>query len=386
MIQNLKRTINFYYLLVFLILAHQANFYLLTHIDGTGYGLTIFSGLAILLFFRTSKLHTFKQPVIAWAFLMFYHLLNCYFRGIMNPEYSIFTITVRNLALLTLVPYLYAPNPKKTIYIVLAAFLYNLVATYMTGSTDKFEGRLTGIYYTTQLGQMAGLACCLISVLIAMQKKKWYYFLYIAPVGIMLLAGSRNGLLVVAFALVMLMTKYVSKGNLIQMLFFIAVLFIGYNYLQTTQIYDRLMTVSSEFDTLQTGTIWDKILGDRIYYYLVGFQNFLDHPLLGIGLLNFQDYNNYRYPLHTEPITHLAEGGIIGFALYILFLGCYVSKFVKYCSFKTVRLNQMLVMFVCIFIVGLTARIFHYEFFFAVYGIIGGEILLQKNKYKSVIQ
>lgn len=379
MIHNLTKTVNFFYFLVFLILAHQANFYLITHFDGTGYGVTVLSAIAILMFVRSHKLYTFKPPVIAWAILMFYHLLNCYFRGIMNPEYSIFTITVRNLALLVCLPFLYTLNPKKTIYVVLVAFLYNLVATYLTGSTGEYDGRLTGIYYTTQLGQMAGLACCLTSVLIEMQKKKWYYFLYIVPIGIMLLAGSRNGLLVVAFALVMLLTKYISKGNIMQMMFFIAALFFGYNYLQTTEIYDRLITVSSEFDTLQTGTIWDKILGDRIYYYVVGFQNFLDNPSFGIGLLNFQDYNRYRYPLHTEPITHLAEGGIIGFALYLIFLGCYISKFAKYCTFKSVRLNQMLVMFICIFVVGLTARIFHYEFFFAIYGIIGGEILLKKQ-------
>lgn len=89
----------------------------------------------------------------------------------MNPEYSIFTITVRNLALLVCIPFLYIQNPIKTIYVVLAAFLYNLVATYLTGSIGEDDGRLTGIYYTTQLGQMAGLTCCLTSVLIEMQKR-----------------------------------------------------------------------------------------------------------------------------------------------------------------------------------------------------------------------
>lgn len=382
MTQSLKRLTTFYYLLVFLILTHESNFYLITHTDGTGYGLTILSALAIFLFVRNHKIKTFVQPIIFWALLMSYHLLNCYFRDILNPEYSIFTITVRNLALLTCVPSLYTQNRIKIIYIILIAFLYNLTATYLTGTTDESEGRLTGIYYTTQLGQMAGLACCLVSLLIYLQKKVWLYLLYITPIGIMILSGSRNGLLVVCFALIMLLVAYIYKGNVVKMLLFIVVAFVGYNYLLTTEIYDRLMNVSSDFDIIQTGTIWDKILGDRIFYYVIGFQNFMDNPINGIGLLNFQDYNNYKYPLHTESMTHLAEGGLIGITLYILFLNSYIRQFVKSCSFKNVLLNQMLVLFICIFVVGITARIFHYEFFFVMYGLIGGEILLLKNQNK----
>lgn len=382
MTQSIKRLTTFYYLLVFLILTHESNFYLITHTDGTGYGLTILSALAIFLFVRNHKIKTFVQPIIFWALLMSYHLLNCYFRDILNPEHSIFTITVRNLALLTCVPFLYYQNRIKIIYIILFAFLYNLIATYLTGTTDETEERLTGIYYTTQLGQMAGLACCLISLLIYLQKKTWLYSLYIIPIGIMMLSGSRNGLLVVCFALVMLLVAYISKGNVVKMLSFIVLAFVGYNYLQTTEIYDRLMNVSSEYSLIQTGTVWDKILGDRIYYYVIGFQNFLDNPIYGIGLLNFQEYNNYKYPLHTESMTHLAEGGLIGITLYILFLRSYIRQFVRFCSFRNILFNQMLVLFICIFVVGITARIYHYEFFFAMYGLIGGEILLLKNQNK----
>lgn len=382
MTQSIKRLTTFYYLLVFLILTHESNVYLITHTDGTGYGLTILSALAIFLFVRNRKIKTFVQPIIFWALLMSYHLLNCYFRDILNPEYSIFTITVRNLALLTCVPFLYNQNRTKIIYIIFFAFLYNLIATYLTGTTDESEERLTGIYYTTQLGQMAGLACCLISLLIFLLKKIWLYSLYIIPIGIMLLSGSRNGLLVVCFALVMLLVAYISKGNVLKMLFFIVLAFVGYNYLQTTEIYDRLMNVSSEYSLIQTGTVWDKILGDRIYYYVIGFQNFLDNPIYGIGLLNFQEYNNYKYPLHTESMTHLAEGGLIGITLYILFLRSYIRQFVRFCSFRNILFNQMLVLFICIFVVGITARIYHYEFFFAMYGLIGGEILLLKNQNK----
>lgn len=198
----------------------------------------------------------------------------------------------------------------------------------------------------------------------------------------MLLSGSRNGLLVVCFALVMLLVAYISKGNVLKMLFFIVLAFVGYNYLQTTEIYVRLMNVSSEYSLIQTGTVWDKILGDRIYYYIIGFQNFLDNPIYGIGLLNFQEYNYYKYPLHTESMTHLAEGGLIGITLYILFLRSYIRQFVRFCSFRNILFNQMLVLFICIFVVGITARIYHYEFFFAMYGLIGGEILLLKNQNK----
>ena len=69
-----------------------------------------------------------------------------------------------------------------------------------------------------------------------------------------------------------------------------------------------------------TGTFFDYIAGERIYYYVVGAEIFKEHALTGIGLQNFKSYTGGNYPMHVEWLVHLAEGGIIAFVLYLTFL------------------------------------------------------------------
>src|SRR5690606_29251954 len=83
-------------------------------------------------------------------------------------------------------------------------------------------------------------------------------------------------------------------------------------------------------DDYATGTFWDILLGERVTYYVVGFDNFQDSPLTGIGLLNYLNFNKTSdFIMHSEYMTHLTEGGIFGFLLYLAFI-CYVMKlFIK---------------------------------------------------------
>jgi O-antigen ligase len=61
------------------------------------------------------------------------------------------------------------------------------------------------------------------------------------------------------------------------------------------------------------------LLGDRTYYYLKGWELFVKHPVTGIGLRNFRIKTGSKETMHSEYMVQLAEGGIIGSFLFILF-------------------------------------------------------------------
>ena len=60
-----------------------------------------------------------------------------------------------------------------------------------------------------------------------------------------------------------------------------------------TELGERLLSTTSQSELLETnpakGTIFE-YYGDRGAYYFLGFQAFLDAPIFGIGLKNFQNY------------------------------------------------------------------------------------------------
>jgi hypothetical protein len=310
---------------------------------------------------------------------MTYHFINAVAKNSLYlQEQSIVSSSLKSLVLMIFVSYLYNVNRNALYKCLIISTTYYLLLAYIFSDTEKYEGRLSGFIYTTQLGQLSGVACLIISMFIFYKRKIHLSWLYIFPIFIMLLAGARNGLMMVAFAMACLSIPYFQNNK--KNLFFCIVLIVGFYYvIQDSNILERLKSVNDEA-TFTTGTIWDSILGERVYYYVYGYKNFTDNPLTGIGLLNFMDYNLYRYPIHSEIMTHMAEGGIIGLILYLWFKLWYIRKFFYRCTKKTFFLHQCIVVFIALAILGLSARIYQYSFFFLLYGIINGEIIrLSKN-------
>ena len=377
---KLNKRIYIYCISIFLLVCSYAN-YQITGFDGRGNVMLILSWL-IILPDKSIKRNFWITPITIWLILMAYHVINAYIKGSTTQlaEQSIISQVLISITLMLLVSklYIYAKDLLfKTL--ILSTFYYLLIA-YIYGDTETFDGRLSGFIYTTQLGQLAGVSCMIISMYIFFKKKLVLSVLYIFPIFIMLLAGARNGFLMVAFAFICLITPYIFKQKKTIFLIILIVAILLNNFIDSL-LYERLTTGAQE-STLTTGTIWDKILGDRIYYYIVGYWNFLDHPITGIGLLNFSTYNNYKYPIHSEIMTHLAEGGIIALLLYLYFKIYYIKFFIKHCSKNTSELNQCFILFIALIALGLTARIYQYQFFFIIYGIINGEIISLKNKIK----
>ena len=160
---------------------------------------------------------------------------------------------------------------------------------------------------------------------------------------------------------------------------YVVLAIIGYNYLTTTDLFMRA-TESSVEGVWETGTFLDYIFGDRALYYVMGYMNFLDSPINGIGIYNFMDYNKFTFPLHGEFISHWVEGGLIGALLYISFVYHYIKYLKRDYSIYNIHLNVMIFAFATIIILGFTTREYPFIFFFVVYGIILGFINERINK------
>lgn len=377
----MKKKIYIFSILIFLLLCSFAN-YQITKIDGRGYFVLFIFAFFMIKYYKSAnlKLYIFNPPVLIWAGLMSYHIINAYIKN--SPylqEQSIISSSLQSLVFMIIVSYLYNTDRKVLFKCLIISTIYYLLMGYIYGNTEQYDGRLSGFIYTTQLGQLAGVTCLIISMYIFYRQKISLSWLYLFPIFIMLLAGARNGFMIVTFAMVCLAIPYFHKNRMT--LLGISALVLGFFYIiQDSNVLERLWTVNEEVG-YTTGTIWDSILGDRVYYYVIGYKNFTENPLTGIGLLNFMEYNRYVYPIHSEVMTHMTEGGIIGLILYLWFKMWYIKKFSRLCTKRTPELNQCLIMFVALAVLGLSARIYQYSFFFLLYGIINGEII-RLSKYK----
>ncbi len=100
------------------------------------------------------------------------------------------------------------------------------------------------------------------------------------------------------------------------------------------------------------GDSWwiDQFLGERAVYFHDGYKIFQQSPWFGIGYKNYMFYSSTHNVCHIEYISQLAEGGIVGFVLYMFFLSCVIKN-----CYQTARnkglFNQITILGFC----GLTA-------------------------------
>lgn len=155
--------------------------------------------------------------------------------------------------------------------------------------------------------------------------------LSILPTVLMVLAGSRTGagcFAIILFTIFIEQSKRLNAKKVFLMLIALIVLSGGYVYvMENTTLGTRLSNVTKQSqgnEMLETGTALD-MLGDRGIFYYLGYQQFEKEPVHGIGLTNFQKkgiygWNNLFIVIHSEYMVQLAECGLIGFSLLIMFL------------------------------------------------------------------
>lgn len=375
---------NLFLTLILVTILSKSAIYQYLQIDGNGRFVTFLSIVSLFYGFTypTFKRILLSTPVCLWAILCSYHLINCSFQGVDISEFNFNFIFIQEIAVFSITAYLFIEAKESFYRWIIGAFLFYCLTAYIYCEADDLSGRLTGFIYTTQLGQLCGITCLIISAYIISFKKGWiYYGLYIIPTVVMFAAGSRNGLISVFISFALLNFTYLRSLRIKKLLISIALLIVAWHYFQQTSLFDRLVNYETD-ELFVTNTILDSIFGDRAIYYYLGYLNFLDHPIFGLGLMEFANYNKFEYGMHSEIMVHLAEGGIIGFSLYFLLIAFLIKKLWKIRSFNQESFYIGSFMLLNLLLIGFTAREYQYIFFFPSYGIILG--IIMKYNYKKI--
>lgn len=369
---------------------------------------SIFQLLPLLLLIklpdRQFRNIVFFKPCLFFVLLTIYQMANCYFQvpssdlansSGLSTHSGIWGAVMPNPLLLCLIPFAMQNNKKKTLnYVFWGYIVYIVLGVIIMKTTGDASNRMkNGSIHPNVVAQSCGMGLMFLAYykeLYNITYKK-LFLLSVIPIFGIIISTSRNGLLLVAFfVMTVFLAQFFKKGEISRRLFHILIicllaLFFGNYILNNTEIGTRMLetddTVVSE---LKTGTVLD-LLGERAWYYYIGWLNFLDNPIFGIGLWHFDSYNGgFGFPLHTEYMIHLTEGGIIGAFLYFCFL-FYSLKYIiaAFIHEKNAINFTTLMMFLSYMFVGITAREFYNQFFYPVLGVCMYQAMLYYKSNKN---
>jgi O-antigen ligase len=364
---------------------------------------TVISILFILVFLYYAKSKSIKKitvsfPLLVWLALTIYHWVNAMNKEVPEVDYYDLLHGIKIYLCIVIFAYLARKNLNETIKSLVICFSIYLLMSFFINDTssEKFNGRMTGVVFATQLGQIAALSGVYISYYSLLKKLSIFktVLLYLLPILVIILTQSRNSLAMIAIGIIGFAIAYMIKQgkNLSRIIALVSVIsilsFFLVNILLTkTEIGKRITNTevvkqSQELNGISTGTNFDAVVGDRLIYYVLGWKYFIDSPITGIGMWNFEYVSKGNFPLHSEFMIHLSEGGLIGLSLWLLFLvlifyGIFKSNYPTY--IKIIAFFSILEILFC----GIYARVFYYEFFYPIIGIaiaISSKGLISKTR------
>ncbi len=348
---------------------------------------------------------------IAWLLLLLYHWLNHGLQGVPhdNSYIDVLVPLFQCYFLLVWTCYLALKDLSKTLYfmligyllfIVLAATLAIMTSGYSFSSMEGDDERLSGSIHLTQMGATAGLTVFVVALLRHCSNfpiKKILPILSI-PLLIVIMAASRNGLLL-TFAgffcifLADLFSKKTSSKKIVNLLLIsIPILLVAYLILQETYVGERLLGTKEQSENMsgvmeyKTGTILD-YLGDRTWYYVLGFSNFLEYPIFGIGYSHFKLYNDAPYILHPEYMVELAEGGLVATGLFLFFLLSILYYLLKFFVTTRSEISVTLLFFLLMTLMAcLSTTINHDIQYWPLFGLCVAMIMKNEEKINYITE
>lgn len=231
----------------------------------------------------------------------------------------------------------------------------------------------------TGLGQNAALTCIFLVYYNCFNKQSIRQNIQylIIPVVVILLSQTRNAFAMATISILSLLivkqsmkTKSFFLTTVLVILSALFVFAIASYFLQDSSLFSRFAEGEQYDDAkLATGSVFDKIVGDRLVYYVLGWYFLVQSTLTGIGMWNYKFMTGGRFPLHSEYMVHLCEGGIIGFVLWVsflLFIFFIIWKYIKLGVYKWCAISSIVVLLFC----AIYAREFFEEVFYPPYSLV----------------
>jgi len=293
--------------------------------------------IAVFLYYlpnRDFRKIALSSPMLVWIVLAVYHTTNAIIRHVPNFDLPDVLVRMKIYCSIVIFAYLLTKNFKGTLkYIFYALATWLTIGLFYAGyhSDERLAGE--GLI-AVQFGKSAAVMgiCGIYLTIFNYKQLIWVILRLLYPMLFILLSQTRQALGMVTIQFIgyyfaFIMQLKINFRSIVLLAIGIFFAYNGYTYLMDetglgTRIQDDIeeVDISHERELYSTGTSFDYIAGERIYYYVVGAEIFKEHPLTGIGLDNFKPYTGGDFPMHVEWMVHLAEGGIIAFVLYVTFL------------------------------------------------------------------
>lgn len=190
-----------------------------------------------------------------------------------------------------------------------------------------------------------------------------------------ILSGERKalaGLFIMLFGFFLSNHTSFKPKSVITLILLTVVAYYSVDYaIENTQAGARLSEdyISSEYQD----NLFLKLVGNRALMYVEGFNFFLQDPLTGLGLTNFISYSiESRHILHTEYMVQLAECGIIGSFLFLMFYGSMIVRLIKAYLDRSNRAATVIYIttLLAILVIAFTGWIYDSHMYFIFYGLL----------------
>ena len=284
-----------------------------------GFVVAFFSFLWLYTQHKALFLPIIKSPASFWLILMIYHYINLRLNINENIDYPKFMGDILPCFILYFCAYLSFYSFDKFIKQVIYLYLFFIILAdcgFILGHTYDFDGRI-GLesFHPNILAQYSGYFVLLLSIYAVRYKINYVKIclLMIAPILLIFYCESRNSFAILFFAIVSYIVGYGMKNKIsvstIIKIFTIGliILYAAQFVLNNTALGDRLIgglagETAEVKDEYSTGTIFDTILGERVVYYVLGFDIFPKYPICGIGLWNVNVFRSVEQPKITRNI------------------------------------------------------------------------------------
>ena len=327
----------------------------------------------------------FVKPILFWFLWAVYAFLVWSVIGIQSEGKTV------NVALISfvypiitmcIVCYEGKKDLRRTTLVILVALSAYVIAGLLFQDNSAINRHWAAERGGHQLGNTLSLKACVLTfvALFAFVKewigKKWFILLALLSLVAILYVATRKafvGWIIIMGVSLLSRFRFNKPLDWLKLLVLLLAALFVYNYLmEHTYLGVRMKeTVEQGMEKNETDVEALNYLGDRAMQYVWAWEEFLKHPLTGIGIRNYQVVTGSYYRIHSEYMVQLCECGLIGATLYFLFV---LGLFKTLLKSRSRGDNRLL--FAClggilaVLFINFTAWTYEGCHYFAMYGII----------------
>lgn len=385
------------YFFIFMVLIWEPFQRFILKVDGAANTIALLSiGVLSILFTRKNFYKTaFRKPLLVWFVWVIYAFLSTLVNGYSSDlPISSFFLNIFIPFLLMVVISLEFKRNQEGLRNVLIAGLYFSMVLILVYISETEQGRIGGEMNSNTIGTMATVLIMLLYYAFYKGQIKLLWFIVLIPIPLFAIISTGSRTAFGGVALLLALHFFINRSRhiilaLSKMVLGILLLILPFNYiLENTGLGERILSTTTQSDGMafETGNAFLDSFGDRGFFYYRGWEVFKENPILGIGLGNFKNYNQFELAQHSEYMIQLAELGVIGFLLFFIFY-YFIFKYLIILKKKTEnkREVELYVGYILIVLLMITAtRMYRVWYLFSIIGIVIGYIN-QKKSLASMI-